>query len=76
MFILILKEFCPIGWVDAPESLGYVRMIAKGMSAPRSQPSRDEVFGDLASQISDIAGHEKWQSISGKRTCMYRMLLI
>jgi hypothetical protein len=33
-----LPEICPIGWADAQESLGYVIVIGKGISAARSHP--------------------------------------
>jgi len=33
-----LQEICPIGWADAQESIGYVIVIGKHLSAARRNP--------------------------------------
>ena len=49
---------CPIGWVGAQESLGYVIVTEKGISAARSNPGMKSLK-DPASQSSPITGHAK-----------------
>jgi hypothetical protein len=56
-----LQEICPIGWTDTQETLGYVTMTEKRISAVRSSPGMKSLGLCLSqvhpSQPCKMVGH-------------------